>query len=166
MRRLLSEICKRQHQSASSHRHSHFRQRHNNKTQQRSKPLEANGRLQPADVEREIAEGIGQSTGTVDEEEVFLKATGRAIERALQFGVHFQGEDDCKVRIEMGSVQAIDDIQIPRKKKGDKREKEGGDNSKADGEGSKKSANTLKNEDIPESRVRTLSSITVAVGLK
>ncbi|PVI03359.1 hypothetical protein DM02DRAFT_726555 [Periconia macrospinosa] len=168
VRRLLSEISKRQQQSASSQRHSRFRQRHNN-TQQRSKPLEANGRLQPADVEREIAEGIGQSAVAVGDEEVFLKATGRAIERALQFGVHFQGEDDCKVRIEMGSVQAIDDIQIPRKKKGGRDDEE---EKKGDGEGGKegskkqKSAKTLQDEDIPENRMRTLSSITVAVGLK
>ncbi|KAK5070702.1 hypothetical protein LTR16_009311 [Cryomyces antarcticus] len=45
-----------------------------------------------------------------DPEEVVLKATGKAIEKALNLGLFFQGQEDCKVRIRTGSVAAIDDI--------------------------------------------------------
>lgn len=92
-------------------------------------------------------------------EEVFVKATGRAIERALQVGVHFQGENDCRVRVEMGSVQAIDDIEVRRGKGGE--EAENGEDEGKGGKGKK-----WKDEDIPETRIRTLSSITVAIGPK
>lgn len=105
---------------------------------------------------------------------MFLKASGRAIERALQIGVYFQDEDDCKVRIEMGSVQAIDDIQIPRiKKKSDGEDEEMEGNEEGNGapaagekEKKKKGAKAWKEEDIPETRMRSLSCVTVVVGLK
>ncbi|CAI6335934.1 unnamed protein product [Periconia digitata] len=163
VRRLLTEITKRHKQSESSQKHSRFRQRHSNPAPTRSGLLEANGRLRPADVEKEIAEGSTGGRGgvpaiAVGEEEVFLKATGRAIERALQIGVHFQGEDDCRVRIEMGSVKAIDDIQRPRNEK-----RTGNDEEEQVVE---KKKQTVKDEDIPETRIRTLSSVTVIVGLK
>ena len=76
---------------------------------------------------------------------MFVKATGRAIERALGVGVHFQGESDCRVRVEMGSVMAVDDIEV------------------RDGEGE---GEQVGEEDIPETRIRMVSSVTVAVGLK
>ncbi|KAF2692046.1 hypothetical protein K458DRAFT_425875 [Lentithecium fluviatile CBS 122367] len=158
IRHLLTEITKRHKQSLSAHRHPRSRQK------ARSKPVEANGKLRAADVEREIVEDAGDRDG-VGGEEVYVKATGRAIERALQVGVHFQGEDDCNVRVEMGSVQAIDDISIKRKRgRGtaedvdiDSKER----NSKKASKGKK-----WKDEDIPETRIRTLSSVTVAIGLK
>lgn len=86
-------------------------------------------------MEREIAEG-GREKEIVGGEEVFVKATGRAIERALGVGVYFQGESDCRVRVEMGSVVAVDDVEV--------------------GEG--------EDEDVPETRMRMVSSVTVAVG--
>lgn len=86
-------------------------------------------------MEREIAEG-GREKERVGGEEVFVKATGRAIERALGVGVYFQGESDCRVRVEMGSVVAVDDVEV--------------------GEG--------EDEDVPETRMRMVSSVTVAVG--
>ena len=79
-------------------------------------------------------------------EEVYLKATGRAIPRALELGVKFQGEEDCRVRVEMGSVKAIDDVEV-----------RGGDEV----EGGEEEA-----DDVPETRIRTLSTVTVCIGLK
>jgi ribonuclease P/MRP protein subunit POP7 len=162
IRRLLSEIAKRHQQSVSASHHPANRSK-------QSKPLAANGRLNPADVEKDIVEGSREeeSSGTgIGDEEVFLKATGRAIERALAFGCHFQGEDDCRVRVEMGSVQAIDDLEVLRKRD-DEEEGEGGGEDGEDGgkKVGKKGKERLK-DDIPETRVRSLSSITVAIGLK
>ena len=88
-------------------------------------------------MEREIAEAGREKEG-VGGEEVFVKATGRAIERALGVGVYFQGESDCRVRVEMGSVVAVDDVEV--------------------GEGGG------EDEDVPETRMRMVSSVTVAVG--
>ncbi|KAF1934255.1 uncharacterized protein M421DRAFT_37695, partial [Didymella exigua CBS 183.55] len=110
--------------------------------------LEANGRLSAADVEASIAEGAGRARGKRETggggEEVYLKATGRAIPRALELGVKFQGEDDCRVRVEMGRVQAIDDVEMQPSPDGEP-EDEG--------------------EDMPETRIRVLSTVTVSIGL-
>jgi ribonuclease P/MRP protein subunit POP7 len=77
---------------------------------------------------------------------VYLKATGRAIPRALELGVGFQGEADCVVRVEMGSVKAIDDIEV----------KDTGEDEGAEEGG----------VEVPETRIRTVSSVTVSIGLK
>lgn len=107
--------------------------------------MEANGRLKPQDVEAGIvdaAAGRGKGRGSVGGEMVYLKATGRAIPRALELGVKFQGEEDCVVRVEMGNVRAVDDVEV--------REGEG-----QEGE-----------EEVPETRIRTLSTVTVCIGLR
>lgn len=114
--------------------------------------LEANGRLDPKDVEASISSsapshrssGRGKSVGG---EKVFLKATGRAIPRALELGVKFQGEEDCRVRVEMGSVKAIDDLEMKESTE-DKLER-----------------NEEANDVLPETRIRTLSTVTVCIGL-
>ena len=43
-------------------------------------------------------------------EEVVLKATGKAIEKALSLALFFQGQEDCRVRIRTGTVGVVDDI--------------------------------------------------------
>jgi ribonuclease P/MRP protein subunit POP7 len=48
-----------------------------------------------------------------DGEEVSIKATGKAIERALSLATWFQGQDGYNVMIKTGSVGAIDDIELP-----------------------------------------------------
>ena len=147
IRRLLLEISKR---DAQSHTSQAPRRRHQARYR---RPLEPNGRLAPADVEREIAEE-GRVKEHVVGEEVFVKATGRAIERALKVGLYFQNESDCRVRVETGSVTAVDDIEIRTSKKQD-----GGGDGDAAGE-------AAEDEDLPETRLRTVSSVTVAIGLK
>lgn len=119
-------------------------------------------------METEIVEASQQKGGGgIAQEKVYVKATGRAIERALQMGVHFQGEDDCVVKVEMGSVRAIDDIEIKNESHGGG---EGGEKGLAEREGTsagRKGKNQKwKDEEIPETRIRTLSSITVIIGLK
>lgn len=78
-----------------------------------------------------------------------MKATGRAIPRALGLGVAFQKEGEgCVVQVTMGSVRAIDDIQVT---------------SRAEGEGD---GGGEVEEDVPETRTRTVSSVTVSIGLR
>jgi ribonuclease P/MRP protein subunit POP7 len=62
----------------------------------------------------------------------------------LELGVYFQDDigGDCVVRVEMGSVKAIDDVEVH----GD----EGG----------------VGEEAVPETRMRNVSSVTVSIGLK
>ena len=100
------------------------------------------------------ADGVGES-GTRDgkRENVHLKATGRAIPRALGIGLHFQGEEDCWVKIEMGNVSAIDDV-------------EAGDRM-AEDEGREAEMGQVAEDadDVPETRIRILSSVTVTIGL-
>jgi ribonuclease P/MRP protein subunit POP7 len=99
--------------------------------------------------------GNGTGNGRGEGEEIYLKATGRAIPRALEVGLHFQAEDDCWVKVEMGSVSAIDDIEV----KSQTAEDEGGEEGKG-GQAEKEV------DDIPETRIRMVSSVTVTIGLK
>ena len=86
-------------------------------------------------------QSVGQGRGK-EGEKVYIKATGKAIERAIQLGVWFGEQEDCGVVVRTGSAGAIDDIVV-------KEGKEMGDL-----------------DDIPESRVRWVSAIEIAVGLK
>ena len=148
VRKLLNEVVKREKQSANSL----------NKARGRGgRYAEANGRLEARDVEAEIVGEMGRTgssnnnvgkRGIVGQgkdkgrEEIYLKATGRAIPRALELGLHFQSEEDCWVKIEMESRDA----------RGEEGPGEPGDEAEAD--------------DVPETRIRTLSSVTVSIGLK
>lgn len=162
MRKLLAEITKREKQAgAAQARRGGGGGR---------KVAEPNGRLAPADVEREIAGSaaagvaggggngggssalvVGSGSGS-GRENVYLKATGRAIPRALELGVRFQGEGGCWVRVEMGSVCAVDDVEVSSSSG-----QGGGVGDEQEGDG---------DEEIPETRIRTLSSVTVIIGLK
>lgn len=77
---------------------------------------------------------------------MYVKATGRAIPRALEIGVAMQGEGDCVVRVEMGNVSAVDDIEM----------KDGDAGGAGDAGG----------EEVPETRIRKLSAVTVSIWLK
>ena len=109
-----------------------------------------------ATIAAEAAKGKGKTAGAGSGgEEVYLKATGRAIPRALELGVKFQEEEDCRVRVEMGSVKAIDDIELTPNLEG-----------KQKGEGDGEDANEEEEEEeVPETRIRTLSTVTVCIGL-
>ncbi|KAK4555236.1 hypothetical protein LTR86_007532 [Recurvomyces mirabilis] len=56
--------------------------------------------------------------GTVDDdvegagEEVVIKATGKAIQKAMQLGLWFQQREEYLVRLRTGSVGAVDDIEL------------------------------------------------------
>ncbi|KAF2110184.1 Rpp20 subunit of nuclear RNase MRP and P-domain-containing protein [Lophiotrema nucula] len=158
IRSLLLKISDRSHQSAQALAKNNRRE------------LKADGRLDAKDVEREIADrkqGLGRGGG--GGEKVYLKATGRAISRALEIGVFFQGEVDCNVKVKLGSVRAIDDIEV---RDVPEEEAEDGDGEAMDVDVPDDEQREVVEgrrgvmEIIPETRIRTLSSVTVAVGLK
>ncbi|KAL2351552.1 Rpp20 subunit of nuclear RNase MRP and P-domain-containing protein [Cryomyces antarcticus] len=93
-----------------------------------------------------------------DPEEVVLKATGKAIEKALNLGLFFQGQEDCKVRIRTGSVAAIDDI-VPI----GTHEQTGMDG--VDDQARNEDSKNI-NEALPETRIRHTSVVEVAIILR
>ncbi|KAI4956350.1 hypothetical protein J4E91_000561 [Alternaria rosae] len=169
IRKLLMQITKREKQSAASLNKAG----RGGEGRGGRRYAQANGRLEARDVEAEIAgamsreggDGRGGNKGSADGvggsgisddkgEKVHLKATGRAIPRALEIGLHFQGEEDCWVKVEMGNVSAIDDVEV----KDRTAEDEGGE------EGMRQVEEDA--DDVPETRIRMLSSVTVTIGLK
>ncbi|EUC48044.1 hypothetical protein COCMIDRAFT_88406 [Bipolaris oryzae ATCC 44560] len=149
VRKLLAQTSQRHKQSVSAQE----------KALGRARFAEANGRLDARTVEREIA-GEAARKGGADGaagagEQVYLKATGRAIPRALEIALYFQTEADCRVRIDMGSVSAVDDVEVSvdgEQQQQGREEGGGGDDNDDD--------------EIPETRLRTVSSVSVSIGLK
>ena len=70
-----------------------------------------------------------------------LKATGRAIERALGMALYLQGQPDCAVRIKTGTVGVVDDVIEDAEQKRE------------------------RSEELPESRIRKTSVVEVAITL-
>lgn len=62
-------------------------------------------------TDRELVASAGKGREG-HQEEVTVKATGRAIEKALNVALWFQKQDDCKVVLRTGEVGAVDDIEI------------------------------------------------------
>ncbi|KAJ5025477.1 Rpp20 subunit of nuclear RNase MRP and P-domain-containing protein [Bipolaris maydis] len=143
VRKLLAQVSQRRKQSLSARE----------KTLGRARFAAANGKLDARMVEREIAGEAARKRdadgGAGGGEEVYLKATGRAIPRALEIGLYFQAEADCRVRIEMGSVSAVDDVEVSVQGEQQGREEGGGGD-----------------DEIPETRLRMVSSVSVSIGLK
>ncbi|KAG2160492.1 hypothetical protein VTO58DRAFT_104973 [Aureobasidium pullulans] len=77
-----------------------------------------------------------------EQDEIVLKGTGKAIAKAMSLALWFQQRVEYNVRIETGTVGAIDDIIPP----------EGEDEQMQD-----------EGEDIPESRIRYASTIQIFV---
>jgi ribonuclease P/MRP protein subunit POP7 len=106
---------------------------------------QANGRLDARNVEADIVAAL-QDKGGKGGECVYVKATGRAIARALAVGVVFQAEEsEWRVRVEMGSLRAVDDVHVHA--------------HADDGDGG-------HDDEVPETRLRTLSCVTVAISAR
>jgi ribonuclease P/MRP protein subunit POP7 len=168
IRALLSESSKRSKQSLAS-----------------GKP----GTLSSKKVDQAIADAAKAKGGVKQGEEVFVKATGKAIERALEIGLFFQQQADCKVRVTTGSVEVVDDVEIVRAARAGKKlrrslaggekeeleEKEKNvvvdDDDQMDVDGEEKvvvedgKGRKRAFQDVPETRIRTVSSIQVAISL-
>lgn len=74
---------------------------------------------------------------------VYIKSTGKAIDKALSIMLHLQGQNEYNVRIKTSTVDAIDDLI-----QGSEHVEKAGD------------------EELPESRIRHASMIEAAISLK
>ncbi|KAL8862273.1 MAG: hypothetical protein Q9178_001282 [Gyalolechia marmorata] len=128
---------------------------------------------------------VGQAPGKAPEE-VILKATNRAIEKALGLGLFFQGQEDLRVRLRTGSVGAVDDIVVEetskgeegkngRSKKKEKRKRGQREEGSAAGERVGEHKEELDkemadpeagDEDLPETRIRKVSVLEIGISLK
>jgi len=100
---------------------------------------------------------LGKKAG---KEEVFLKATGKAIEKVLGFALFFEGQEDMKVRVGTGSVGVVDDIV-----EGD-REQKGEEQEGAEGDMDVDREEDKEDEELPETQIRKTSFVEVALSLR
>lgn len=117
-------------------------------------------------------------------EEVFVKATGKAIEKALNVGKWFEEKEaEYSVRVSTGSVLVVDDVVEDEEKKerelrkqkrqGVERDYED-DSTSGEGKRGKEATKKRKREvpvapddvELPESRTRWVKMVEVAVSLK
>ncbi|KAI4264457.1 MAG: hypothetical protein L6R42_000449 [Xanthoria sp. 1 TBL-2021] len=123
---------------------------------------------------------VDQASGK-EPEEVILKATNRAIEKALGLGVFFQGQGDVRVRLRTGSVGAVDDIVIEEKRTARKGKKgspgrnneEGatagaGENAEDGNDEVNEEMGNVEADDavLPETQIRRVSVLEVGISLK
>lgn len=125
------------------------------------------------DIERIAAAAVEKklkdvATGNRDAEEVILKATGRAIDKALGLALWFQQRDEYIVRIQTGSVGAIDDIVAVEGQGMDDLDKTQAENAKGQGEDDQEKTSDEPQQDmpVPDSRIRHASVVHVAVSLR
>ncbi|PYI07241.1 hypothetical protein BO78DRAFT_313582 [Aspergillus sclerotiicarbonarius CBS 121057] len=132
---------------------------------------------------KEQIAALAKSQEALKKEEVFVKATGRAMERALKVGKWFEGEgraEEFTVRVKTGSVLVVDDVvdedqeeredgEEEGKKEEEverlKREIEEGGLSKAAVRKRKRDVARIEGE-VPETRTRWVNMVEVAVSLK
>ncbi|KAK4964882.1 hypothetical protein LTR66_012214 [Elasticomyces elasticus] len=150
-----------------------------------------------AGTAREDCDGIDEIAALVEQrrrdgEKVVLKATGKAIEKALGIGLWFQSKEEYRVRITTGSVGAIDDIvelDLPAPNNLDESPQQDGEKGRetqldtleredndatlkvpahqdASDSGSAATKADRIAEEIPETRVRYTSMVEIAVSLR
>jgi len=132
-------------------------------------------------LEKGIANGGGGNKGSRPrDEEVQVRATGKAISKALSVAVRLQQEVGWRVRFETVSVGAVDDIverrrpkKVGGKEKGDVKQEECGMSVDVNQEGGQdvdmddvKEEDDAEDMDIEESRIRRVSCFIIYVGLK
>ena len=104
-----------------------------------------------------------------DPEEVTLKATNKAIERALGLALFFQGQEDCRVRLKTGSVGVIDDIVVDEKPVAERNgEEDGNDDAEMSCSRNRKAKVDAEEDDqeLPETQIRQVSVIEVGISLR
>ena len=60
--------------------------------------------------EKEKAERLRQGVAALKKEEVFIKATGRAIDKAMSVGKWFGEKEEYDIKVKTGSILVVDDI--------------------------------------------------------
>ncbi|KAL1303815.1 hypothetical protein AAFC00_000275 [Neodothiora populina] len=91
-------------------------------------------------------------------EEVVVKATGKAIQKALSVGLWFQRRDGFGILIRTGSVAAIDDVEVAEEEQA--RENDGAETDQLMKDAREEEP---QQEPIPETRIRYASTIEIAV---
>lgn len=130
----------------------------------------------------QMAEGHEKMRKGPGQEEVFIKATGKAMEKAMRVGKWFgEREREYVTRVKTGSVVVVDDVvedEEGRKKAVEEGErfkeredkKEGGDTEESVGSKSaakkRKRAAAAETEELPESRTRWVNVVEIAVTYK
>ncbi|KAF3386187.1 hypothetical protein F1880_000453 [Penicillium rolfsii] len=120
-------------------------------------------------------------------EEVFMKATGRAIEKALNVGKWFEEKEaEYTVRVKTGSVLVVDDVvedEAKKERELQKQQREEGSQQQKNAEEKVDSKNTesksvakkkkkrpasaiSEDTELPETRTRWVKMVEVAVSLK
>ncbi|KAJ5808073.1 hypothetical protein N7474_009342 [Penicillium riverlandense] len=122
---------------------------------------------------------LAKIAGAEKREEIFVKATGRAIERALGVGKWFEERGgEFVVRVKTGSVLVVDDVVEGEKKSrndSDLKVDEGVDSAPAPDSKASDSDKKRKRradddsadmEELPETRTRWIKMVEVAISLK
>ena len=123
--------------------------------------------------DRERLAEIARGNESLKKEEVFVKATGRAIEKALRVGKWFEErESEYVVRVETGSVLVVDDVVEDEERKRKLEEKVKGGASQGSESAAKKqrrAASALavaEEEELPETRTRWVNKVEVSIAFK
>ncbi|BCR85395.1 ribonuclease P subunit p20 family protein [Aspergillus chevalieri] len=131
----------------------------------------------------QMAEGHGKLRKEAGQEEVFIKATGRAMEKAMRVGRWFEErEREYVTRVKTGSVLVVDDVvedeearervieEGKRLKKEREEKQEGGDAEESAVSKSaakkRKRAAAAETEELPETRTRWVNVVEIAVTYK
>ncbi|KAL8699651.1 MAG: hypothetical protein Q9201_005880 [Fulgogasparrea decipioides] len=115
---------------------------------------------------RALTQSVGGGVGGGKmKEEVILKATNRAIEKALGLAVFFQGQEDLRVSLRTGSQGVVDDVEEMEKTVGGT--KVGKKGITGDGEEAKDMEDAEEEEqELPETRIRKVSVLEVRISLR
>ena len=142
--------------------------------------------------EKHRLEQLKKGTAALQKEVVFIKATGRAVDKAVNVGKWFDAKEEYSSRVKTGSVMVVDDIvedeqlkEKLRQKTAQKtpstedqaservtqassgpKEKAGGSSSSRTSKKGKKRARVDDDDELPDSRTRWVKMVEIAVTLK
>ena len=88
---------------------------------------------------------------------VIFRGAGRAIQKTLELGLYFMGQEGIEVKVETGTSFAVDDLEVMDDEgndRGDQRQEEDVGKT-ADGEGG--------GAEVPETRIRKLGYVNVKI---
>lgn len=141
--------------------------------------------------EKHRLEHLKEGTAALQKEEVFVKATGRAVDKAINVGKWFDAKEEYSIRVKTGSVLVVDDVVEDEELKEKLRKKMGPETSSAKSQASesiakpdgsegkageaspgrslkkgKKRARVDDDAELPDSRTRWVKMVEIAVTLK
>lgn len=158
VQRLLAQVEKREMQSATSLIKNESRKRKRGGYGMSGRDQGEEEMSEIAKVAAKLAEGNEGKAEGEGKVEVVLKATGKAIAKAMSLGVWFQDKEEYGILVRTGTVGAIDDITIEEEEV----EKGGEDEMDVDGAQTRDKKDDDVGE-VPETRIRYASTIEIAV---